>query len=86
MKKLIIAAAILAAGATTASAQRYEWRQDRYPYARQYHAMCQDKAERLHIIHRRAKADGRISWRERRLVQALERDLDRSCGRFRWRG
>ena len=85
MKKLLLAASLLAIGATAASAQRGEWRRDYHPYEARYHNTCQEKAQRLHSYHSRAKADGRLSWRERQTVQALERDLDRTCGRYRFR-
>lgn len=86
MKKYLVAAAILVAGATTASAQRVEWRPGFHPYARHHHNVCSVKAERLHRYERRSAADGRLSWRERRDIIALRRDLDRTCGGWRWRG
>lgn len=86
MKKLLIAAVVLAAGATTASAQRMEWRPGYHPYSRTHHSVCMDKSERLHRFERRAAADGRLSWRERRDIVSLKRDLDRTCGGWRWRG
>lgn len=86
MKKLLIAAGLLAIGATTASAQAPMWRKDLYPYPERHHRMCQDKAHRLWDYERRASADGRLSWSERRTIAALRRDLDSTCGRYRWRG
>lgn len=86
MKTLIIAAGLIGLGATTASAQYRPWHRDHHPYAREHHHMCQDKADRLHRFERRAARDGRISRDERILMRDLERDLDRSCGRYRWRG
>ncbi len=84
---LIIAAGVVAATAATAipaSAER--WHKDRFPYAERHHAMCQDKAQRLWRFERRATSDGHLSHREREMMRALQRDLDASCGRFRWRG
>ena len=91
MKKLIIAAGLLAIGATTAAAQyggppRERWSRDAYPYAERRHSSCQEKARRLHNFERRAASDGRVNFRERQIVRDLQRDLDRTCGRFRWRG
>jgi hypothetical protein len=93
MKKLLIAASLLAVGATSAVAQfgpgpgpRPEWRRDAFPYEQRRHSICQEKAWRLHSYERRAAADGRLSWNERRNLSALQNDLDRTCGRFRWRG
>lgn len=106
MKKLIVAAGLIAACAATAvpaSAQSVRvgpggvtvytspppppaWRRDAYPYEARYHAACQQKAHRLNWFERRAVADGRVSWSERREIAALKRDLDRSCRGWRWRG
>jgi hypothetical protein len=113
MKALIIAATLLAAGATAASAQRGPdfgrdrdrvpdrrpgvsitigqlppppvWRRDFHPYDQRRHSVCQEKSRRLYIFERRAEADGRLSFWERRTVSDLQRDLDRTCGRFRYR-
>jgi hypothetical protein len=85
MKKLILAAGLIAVGATTASAQGI-WRKEEYPYAQRHHAMCQDKARRLHAFENRSARDGVVTPRERRTIEALRHDLDRTCGRFRWRG
>ena len=98
MKKLVIAVGLLAVGATTASAQyaagrpSYDprpsatWRRDAFPYEQRHHSLCQEKAWRLRWYERRAGADGRFSWSERRELAALRRDLDRTCNRFRWNG
>ena len=86
MKTLIAAAGLLAIGATAASAQYSGWRKDLYPYEARHHAVCQDKARRLHDFERRAASDGRISPRERETIHILRRDLDRTCGGWRWRG
>ena len=87
MKTLIIAAGVLALGAGTVSAQPYPgWRRDWHPYPQRYHSVCQDKAFRLHNFERRAASDGRISYNERQTIFSLKRDLDRTCGRYRWRG
>lgn len=86
MKKIVLAAALVVLGATGASAQHATWRRGDHPYAERHHSVCQMKARQLHDYERRAAADGRLSWRERRTVDSLRRDLDRTCGRFRWRG
>ena len=86
MKSLIVAAGILLAGATSASAQHGPWSQGNHPYAQRHLSVCQDKAFRLHNFERRAASDGRISYNERQTIFSLKRDLDRTCGRYRWRG
>jgi hypothetical protein len=88
MKKIILAAALVVVGATSASAQfaPSPWRQSDHPYAERRHKICQEKAWRLRDFDRRAAADGRLSWRERRIHDSLRADLDRTCGGFRWRG
>lgn len=88
MKAIILAASLLAVGATAASAQfaPRPWLKSEFPYAERHHRVCQDKAWRLHEYERRAAADGRISPREMRIMRDLRYDLDRTCGRFRWRG
>lgn len=86
MKAVILAAATLAIGATTASAQLGPWSRDRFPYAEQFHAMCQEKAHRLYAFERRSAADGRLSGAERETIRVLQRDLDKSCGGYRFRG
>lgn len=62
------------------------WSQGANPYARHHHGECHRKAWRLRQYERYATADGRLSWGERRELAALRRDLDRTCGRYRWRG
>lgn len=84
MKKLILAAALIVAGTSAVSAQGV-WRKEEHPYAQRHHNVCQDKARRLHDYERRSTRDGVVTWRERRTIEALRRDLDRTCGRFRWR-
>lgn len=85
MKKLVLsAAALLALGASAASADN--WHKDRHPYAERHHTMCQEKAHRLHAFERRATADGHLSKHERIIMRDLASDLDRSCGHYRWRG
>lgn len=86
MKALIIAAGLIGLGATSASAQYAGWRKDHHPYAREHHSVCQEKAHRLHRFERRAASDGHISRSERAIMRDLERDLDRTCGRYRYRG
>ncbi len=63
---------------------RETWSRGAHPYARQHHGECQEKAFRLHRFERRAAEDGRISRSERAAIRDLQRDLDRTCGRFRW--
>ena len=85
MKKIIMAAGLLTIAATAVSAQGLpRWEKDKFPYAQRQHSVCQDKARRLHDFERRASSDGRLSRSERNTMAALQRDLDRSCGRFRW--
>ena len=86
MKTLIASAALLAIGTSTASAQYAPYHKDSHPYEMRHHAVCQQKAIRLHDYERRAARDGRIDHRERETIRALERDLDATCGRYRPRG
>ena len=86
MKTMIAALGLLAIGATTASAQFAPHSRDIHPYAARHHGVCQQKAVRLHDYERRAARDGRIDRRERITIAALQRDLDRTCGRYRHRG
>ena len=87
MKKLIIAAGLLTMLTAAASAQPVPpWEKGRHPYARERHAVCFDKARRLHRFENRATSDGRVSRSERAEIGYLKRDLDRTCGRYRWRG
>lgn len=88
MKALIIAAGLLAIGATSASAQfaPRPYLKNEFPYAERHHSVCQEKAFRLHNYERRAASDGRIDRRERETIRALERDLARTCGGYRHRG
>jgi hypothetical protein len=88
MKGLIIAASLIAISATAASAQVVivPYSSGHYPYAERHHRVCQEKAWRLHSFERRATADGHLSRREREEIAYLRRDLDRTCGRYRWRG
>lgn len=88
MKVLVIAASLIAIGATSASAQfaPRPWVRGEFPYAQRYHSTCQDKAFRVRQFERRAGRDGRVDRRERETIRALERDLDRTCGRYRYRG
>lgn len=84
MKVLLVAAGLIVAGTAVASAD--PWSRGRFPYEERHHHVCQDKAHRLHDFERRARADGHVSHREREIMRELEIDLDRSCGRYRWRG
>lgn len=88
MKKFVIAAGLIGAfAASAAQAQPVPaWEKGRFPYARERHNVCVDKARRLHDFERRASADGRLSRSERSTMAVLQRDLDRTCGRFRWNG
>jgi hypothetical protein len=97
MKKLALVAGLLAVGAVDASAQsvtfragpqppppRYE--RNAFPYEARRHDICQRKAWRLNQFERAAAADGRLSRSERREIADLQVDLDRTCGKFRYRG
>ncbi len=97
IKKFGIAACLLVAGTASAFAQSVtfrvgppppapSWQQGAHPYARRNHDVCHRKAWRLHEYERYAASDGRVSGRERREIESLRIDLDRSCGRYRWRG
>lgn len=88
MKSLVVAAGLLALGASTASAQYGGgYHRDHHPYAQRHHSVCQDKAIRLHgYVVRSKRDDGRLDRRERETIRSLERDLDRTCGRYRHRG
>ena len=86
MKSIIIAAGLLAVGATAVSAQSIRWSRDHHPYHERHHSLCQAKAIDLNRYERRATSDGRLSRSERAIMRDLERDLDRTCGRYRWRG
>jgi hypothetical protein len=88
MKSLVLAAGLLALGASAASAQYSGgYHRDHHPYAQRHHSVCQDKAIRLHGYEARAlRNDGRLDRRERATIDALKRDLDRTCGRYRHRG
>jgi hypothetical protein len=66
--------------------QRPGWTRNEHPYQARHHRDCQDKSHRLHSYERHAAQDGYISRRERRHISELQRDLDRTCGGFRWRG
>ena len=48
------------------------------------HDWCLDKARRLHDFERLAASDGRVSKDERRIIENLRYDLQRSCGGGRW--
>lgn len=97
LKKLGLAAGLLVVGVASAAAQVVTlrigpppvapvWVPNVHPYARHHHEVCHRKAWRLHQYERYAASDGRISWRERREINQLRYDLDRTCGRYRWRG
>lgn len=97
IKNLVIAAGLMAVGAAEASAQSIQfrigppppppqWNRDVFPYEQRRHSDCQRKAWRVNQFERYAASDGRLSWRERRELDSLRYDLDRSCGRARWRG
>ena len=84
MKTLIAALGLLAVGASAASAQFAPHNPGLHPYAPRYHGVCQEKAMRLHNYELRSARDGRIDRHERDVIRALERDLDRTCGRYRF--
>ena len=84
MKYVLLAASLLAVGASSASAQG--WNREHHPHAQRHHHVCQDKAARLHQYERRSARDGIITQWERRTIRALENDLARTCGGFRHRG
>jgi hypothetical protein len=86
MKALLAAAALLAVGATAASAQYAPYHRDHHPYHMKHHQVCMQKSHRLHDYERRAARDGVITPSERRVIIALKRDLDRVCGGHRHRG
>ena len=44
------------------------------------------ESHRLHGFEMRAKSDGHMDRREREIMRTLVRDLDRTCGRYRWHG
>ncbi len=62
------------------------WNRGAFPYEARYHDSCQRKAWRLNWFERRAGSDGVFTWSERRELASLRRDLDRTCGGWRWRG
>ncbi len=66
--------------------ERRGWAQGDHPYQARHHRECQEKSHRLHSYQRHAADDGYISGRERRIIRELQRDLDNTCGGFRWRG
>ena len=86
MKSLIIAAGIVAAGASVASAQYAPYIKGTHPYEARHHSICQEKAIRLYGFEHRAAADGKITHREREIIRELQHDLDRTCGRYRHHG
>ncbi len=89
MKSLILAAGLIAVGATAASAQYGGyggWQRSQHPYEARHHSVCQSKARELWGYERRATSDGILTRHERTKMARLRNDLDRTCGRFRWRG
>jgi hypothetical protein len=100
MKSFVIAAGILALGATAANAQYYSykrepwvkeykivpWHKEHFPYAERHHKVCHLKAWRLWNYERKAVRDGKLSFNERWIIRGLKRDLDYTCGKWRWRG
>jgi hypothetical protein len=61
------------------------WNSGNHSYPRARHRECQEKAHRLHSYERHAANDGYLSSAERRNINVLQRDLDRTCGGHRWR-
>ncbi len=88
MKSVFVAAAVIVLSATGAAAQYspQPWTKGSHPYGQQHHASCQQKAIQLHRYENRAASDGVLTRSERQNIVALKRDLDRTCGRYRWRG
>jgi hypothetical protein len=86
MKYAILAASLLALGASASTASAQGWNRDTHPYAQRHHNVCQSKAIRLHDFERRSARDGIITPSERRTIRALEADLARTCGGHRHRG
>jgi hypothetical protein len=87
MKYVVLAASLLALGASATTASAQGWNREHHPYAQRHHGVCQSKAIRLHQYETRAlRNDGRLDRRERDTIAALKNDLDRTCGRFRHRG
>ena len=92
MKLLALTAAIVTLGSVTASAE--PWDRDRhervehgrYLNQERRHDVCQEKAERLHQFQHRASSDGRLDFRERRIIERLRHDLHETCGGNRWHG
>ena len=85
MKTLIAAAALLAVGASVASAQDGRWRRDFYPYEERHHQHCQDLARQVWAMERDVAA-GRSSHNERITLINRKTELDRRCGGWRYRG
>jgi hypothetical protein len=84
--KLLALAGVLITLATATAASAEPWERGRYPYEARHHNVCQEKASRLHQFERRSASDGRIDWRERRVIEKLRYDLRVTCGGFRHRG
>ena len=55
-------------------------------YDQRHHAACHDKAFRLHHYERHLAKEHYVSPREHAILVRLKRDLDRTCGGYRWRG
>lgn len=51
---------------------------------RRSYGWCREKAERLYAFEQRARGDGFITPRERRITEMLRADLRNSCGGGRW--
>ena len=62
------------------------WSKEAYPYAKKYHSTCQAKSRDFRAFEVRAKADGKLTKRERDKMNSLQRDLDKTCGRYRMPG
>lgn len=102
MRALIIAAGLLAVGATAATAQYGGgprgygpppappgppvWTRQHHPYEQRHHGFCHRKAWELRHYEQYAQADGRYTKGERRITEQLRHDLQRTCGGYRWRG
>jgi hypothetical protein len=85
MKYALLAASLLALGASASTASAQGWNRDSHPYAQRNHGVCQSKAIRLNQYENRAlRNDGRLDRRERATIESLKNDLDRTCGRYRY--
>lgn len=66
-------------------AKAEDWRDGAYPYARQHHHVCQEKAVRLWKFEHAVTRDHKLTKDELVLVALLKADLDKTCGGYRLR-